>query len=176
MKPQLLELITLISSGCLPAEAIERIASEAHEAREGADAFLAANPDINYDASFPFPLWQWVVVGSLPDTVFFQADTYSELFEQISASFGAQVDIHLKPKQLARTEPLAALNRIQTQLSALSKDLGGYVLVDFAAPLDFDLQAVLVFGQDLPRVLELCEALGIAAAPSLEALRVALHQ
>ncbi|MBD1551984.1 hypothetical protein [Pseudomonas typographi] len=175
MKTLLIELITLISSGCMQAEEIEQVAAEAAQAHADAAAFLAANPDINYDDSFPIPLWQWIVLGSLPDTVFFQADSYAELFGQVSASFGEQVAIHLKPKQLARTEPLAALTRIQTQLAALSKDLGGYVLVDFGERLDFELQMVLVYGHDVPRVVELCTQLGIAAAPSLQALRVALH-
>lgn len=176
MKTLLVELITLISSGCMSAEDIERVATEAAHAHADAAAFLVANPDINYDEGFPIPLWQWVVLGSLPDTVFFQADTYMALFEQINASFGPDVGIHLKPKQLARTEPLAALNRIQTQLGALSRDRGGYVLVNVGERLDFDLQAVLVYGQDLPRVLALCNELGMAAAASLEALRVALHR
>jgi hypothetical protein len=34
---------------------------------------------------------------------------------------------------------------------------------------------VLVYGNDLPRVLELCAQAGIKAEPSLEALKVAIH-
>ena len=41
--------------------------------------------------------------------------------------------------------------------------------------LDDEIQAVLVYGKDLPRVLELCAEVGINAEPSLEALRIALH-
>jgi hypothetical protein len=41
--------------------------------------------------------------------------------------------------------------------------------------LDDELQAVLVYGQDQDRVIELSAAVGITAAPSLEALRIALH-
>ena len=71
------------------------------------------------------------MVGSLPDTVLFQADTYVELFEQIVASFGPGVAFNLKPKQLAKTEALTALNRIQIQMSSLNKENGGYVLMNF---------------------------------------------
>lgn len=138
-------------------------------------AFLAANPDINYDDTFPIPLGEWVVVGSLPDTVLFQADTYGDLFAQIVASFGPGVAFNLKPKQLAKTEALTALNRIQIQMSALSPQDGGYVLLNFSQPLDDEIQAVLVYGNDLPRVLELCAEVGIHGEPSLEALRVAVH-
>src|SRR3546814_20783357 len=58
-------------------------------------------------------------LGSLPETVLFQADDYQELFTQIVASFGDSVTFVLKPKQLAKTEPLTAMNRIQVQLSSL---------------------------------------------------------
>lgn len=79
MKETLNELITLISTGCMGAEEIRRIADEAAQAYADPAGFLAANPDINYDDSFPIPLGEWVVVGSLPDIVLFQADTYAEL-------------------------------------------------------------------------------------------------
>lgn len=77
MKETLNELITLISTGCMGAEEIRRIADEAAQAYADPAGFLAANPDINYDDSFPIPLGEWVVVGSLPDIVLFQADTYA---------------------------------------------------------------------------------------------------
>ena len=114
-----------------------------------------------------------MVVGSLPDTVLFQADSYEELFQRITESFGPQVQFVLKAKQLAKTEPLKALNRIQVQLSALSPETGGYVLLDFSEPLDDELQAVLVYASDLPRVMELAVEVGIYAAPALEALKAA---
>uniref|UniRef100_UPI002624F57B hypothetical protein n=2 Tax=unclassified Pseudomonas TaxID=196821 RepID=UPI002624F57B len=136
-------------------------------------AFLAANPDINYDDSFPIPLGEWVVVGSLPDTVLFQADSYDQLFQQIVESFGQQVSFVLKPKQLVKVEPLKALNRIQVQLGSLSPETGGYVLVDFSEPLDEQLQAVLVYRNDLARVLELAVAIGIYAAPAYESMKAA---
>ena len=129
MKAQLLELITLISSGCMTDEEIARIADEAAHAYADPAAFLAANPDINYDDDFPIPLGEWVVIGSLPDTVLFQADDYETLLAQIIDSFGPSVSFNIKPKQLAKVEPLKALNRIQVQLSALYKEKGGYVLV-----------------------------------------------
>ncbi|MCQ4005042.1 hypothetical protein, partial [Klebsiella pneumoniae] len=122
------------------------------------------------------PLGEWVVVGSLPETVLFQADDYQELFTQIVASFGDSVTFVLKPKQLAKTEPLTALNRIQVQLSSLYPEKGGYVLVDFSEPLDDELQAVLVYTCDVSRLLELAVDVGIYAAPALEALRAETEQ
>jgi hypothetical protein len=175
MKNQLIELIGNISSGCMGEEEIAHIADEAAQAYADPQAFLTANPDINYDDSFPIPLGEWVVVGSLPETVLFQADTYMELFAQIVESFGKDVAFNIKPKQLAKVEALTSLNRIQIQLGAMNKEMGGYVLMNFSQPLDDELQAVLVYGNDQARVLELCAEVGIAAAPSLEALRLALY-
>ncbi|MGU3305145.1 hypothetical protein ACLBW8_02545 [Pseudomonas sp. M5A4_2d] len=175
MKTALVELISKISAGVMGEDEVARIAEEAAQAYADPAAFLAANPDINYDDSFPIPLGEWVVVGSLPDTVLFQADTYGDLFAQIVASFGPGVAFNLKPKQLAKTEDLTALNRIQIQMSALSPEEGGYVLLNFSQLLDDEIQSVLVYGNDLPRVLELCAHVGIKAEPALEALRVAVH-
>ena len=175
MKTALVELISKISAGVMGEDEVARIATEAAQAYADPAAFLAANPDINYDDTFPIPLGEWVVVGSLPDTVLFQADTYGDLFAQIVASFGPGVAFNLKPKQLAKTEDLTALNRIQIQMSALSPEDGGYVLLDFSQLLDDEIQAVLVYGNDLPRVVELCAEVGIKGEPSLEALRIALH-
>ncbi|MCD5974722.1 hypothetical protein [Pseudomonas quasicaspiana] len=171
MKNQLIELIGKISSGCMGEQDIERVADEAAQAYADPSAFLAANPDINYDDTFPIPLGEWVVVGSLPDTVLFQADTYTDLFAQIVESFGKEVVFNIKPKQLAKVEALVALNRIQIQLGSMNKENGGYVLMSFSQPLDDELQAVLIYGNDQARVLELCAALNIHAAPALEALR-----
>lgn len=175
MKTALIELITRISSGCMGDAEIQRISDEASQAYADPEAFLAANPDINYDDSFPISLGEWVVVGSLPDTVLFQADTYVDLFSQIVASFGQGVSFNIKPKQLAKTEALTALNRIQIQMGSMNPENGGYVLVNFSQLLDDELQMVLVYGHDVPRVLELCAEVGIAAAPALEALKVAVH-
>jgi hypothetical protein len=175
MKAALVELISKISAGVMGEDEVARIADEAAQAYADPAAFLAANPDINYDDTFPIPLGEWVVVGSLPDTVLFQADTYGDLFAQIVASFGPGVAFNLKPKQLAKTEDLTALNRIQIQMSALSPEDGGYVLLNFSQLLDDEIQAVLVYGNDLPRVLELCAEIGIKGEPSLEALKVAVH-
>ncbi|SDH42834.1 hypothetical protein [Pseudomonas panipatensis] len=176
MKEQLVELITLISSGCLGAEEIQQIAEEAAAAYADPQAFLAANPDINYDDSFPIPLGEWVVVGSLPEIVLFQADNYADLFAEIVASFDKSVSFVLKPKQLQKTEPLTALNRIQVQLSALYPEKGGYVLVNFSEPLDDALQAVLVYREDLERVMALCVEVGIPAAPAYESLQRASQE
>ncbi|MEK1906090.1 MAG: hypothetical protein AAAB13_09940 [Pseudomonas sp.] len=173
MKAQLLELITLISSGCMTDEEVARIADEAAQAYADPQAFLAANPDINYDDSFPIPLGEWVVIGSLPETVLFQADSYEQLLQHITDSFGPDVTFNIKPKQLAKVEPLKALNRIQVQLSALYKEKGGYVLVDISEPLDDELQCVLVYTSDLARVMELAVAVGIYAAPAYESLKAA---
>mgnify|MGYP006203928525 FL=1 len=173
MKDQLAALISLISSGCMTDDEIGRVAAEAAEAYADPQAFLQANPDINYDDSFPIPLGEWVVVGSLPETVLFQADSYDALFQQITESFGPQVSFVLKPKQLVKVEPLKALNRIQVQLSSLSPETKGYVLLDFSEPLDDELQAVLVYNTDLARVMELAVEVGIYAAPAYEALKAA---
>ncbi|RMQ41700.1 hypothetical protein ALQ04_100194 [Pseudomonas cichorii] len=171
MKDSLIELIGKISSGCMGEDEIARIADEAAQAYADPQAFLAANPDINYDETFPIPLGEWVVVGSLPETVLFQADSYIDLFEQIVQSFGKDVAFNIKPRQLAKVEALTALNRIQIQLSSMNKEMGGYVLVDFSQPLDDELQAVLVYGCDEARVLELAATAGIHAASSLSALK-----
>jgi hypothetical protein len=72
---------------------------------------------------------------------------------------------------LAKTEPLKALNRVQTQLSSLYPEKGGYVLVDFSEPLDDELQAVLVYTSDVERVMALAVEVGIYAAPALAALQ-----
>ncbi|MBK5411878.1 hypothetical protein JFU58_25530 [Pseudomonas sp. TH34] len=175
MKTALVELISKISSGCMSEPEIAKVADEAAQAYADPEAFLAANPDINYDDTFPIPLGEWIVVGSLPETVLFQADTYLDLFAQIVASFGPGVAFNLKPKQLAKTEALTALNRIQIQMSALNPENGGYVLMNFSQLLDDEIQTVLVYGNDVPRVLELCAEVGIKGEPSLEALRVAVH-
>ena len=84
MQNQLVELLGLISSGCMTDEDIQRVAAEAAAAYADPQAFLQANPDINYDDTYPIPLGEWVVVGSLPDTVLFQADSYQELFSRSS--------------------------------------------------------------------------------------------
>ena len=173
MKTQLEELISKISSGCMLPEEVAKIADEAAQAYADPQAFLAANPDINYDESFPIPLGEWVVIGSLPETVLFQADSYDALFQQIVDSFGPQVSFVLKPKQLVKVEPLKALNRIQVQLGSLSPETKGYVLVDLSEPLDDELQAILVYSTDLERVMALAVEVGIYAAPSYEALKAA---
>jgi len=147
-------------------EEIARIADEAAQAYADPAGFLQANPDINYDDDFPIPLGEWMIVGSLPDTVLFQADDYQSLFEQIRASFGESVSFVLQPKQLTKVEPAKALNRIQTQLGALYPEKGGYVLVNFSEPLDDELQAVLVYSCDVERVMALAVEVGIYAAPA----------
>lgn len=175
MQQALEQLITLISSGCMKTEDISRIAAEAAQAYAAPEAFLAANSDINYDDSFPIPLGEWVVVGSLPDTVLFQGDSYAELFQNIRDSFGPEVSFVLQSGQLQKVEPLKALNRIQVQLSALYPEKQGYVLVDFSEPLDDEYQAVLVYTCDLARVLELAVEVGIYAAPAYASLRAAIE-
>jgi hypothetical protein len=167
MKASLIEFISKISSGCMSDEEIETVADEAAQAYADPEAFLTGNPDINFDETFPIPLGEWVVVGSLPETVLFQADTYAELLAEIMASFGPNVTFTIKPKQLAKAEPQAALNRIQIQLSSMNKDMGGYVLMNFSEPLDHSLQAVLVYGADVQRVMALGVELGLFIEPAL---------
>jgi len=176
MQQSLEQLITLISSGCMREEEISRIAAEAAQAYAAPGDFLAANPDINFDDSFPIPLGEWVVVGSLPDTVLFQGDSHAQLFQAIRDSFGPEVSFVLQAKQLQKVEPLKALNRIQVQLSALYPEKQGYVLVDFSEPLDDAYQAVLVYSCDLQQVMELAVEVGIYAAPAYESLRAELQE
>ncbi|MET1077393.1 MAG: hypothetical protein ABWY06_05150 [Pseudomonas sp.] len=176
MKNQLAELIGKISAGCMTADEVLRIADEASQAYADPQAFLTANPDVNYDDSFPIPLGEWVVVGSLPDTVLFQGDDHAQLFQQVVDSFGKDVPFNIKPKQLLKVEPLTALNRIQVQLGSMNPEQGGYVLLDFSEPLDDALQAVLVYGHDLERVMALCVEVGIYAAPAYASLRDAQTQ
>ena len=171
MKAALIELISKISSGCMSDAQIVQIADEAAQAYADPEAFLAANPDINYDDTFPIALGEWVVVGSLPDTVLFQADTYMDLFEQIVASFGPGVAFNIKPKQLAKTEALTALNRIQIQMGSMNPENGGYTLLNFSQLLDDEIQLVLVYGTDQARVMALGVELGILIEPALEALK-----
>ena len=175
MKTTLVELISKISSGCMGEDEIVKIADEAAQAYADPERFLADNPDINYDDTFPIPLGEWVVIGSLPETVLFQADTYMDVFAQIVASFCPGVAFNIKPKQLAKTEPLTALNRIQIQMGSMNPENGGYVLMNLSQPLDDEIQVVLVYGNDVQRVLQLCAEVGIKAEPSLEALKVAVH-
>jgi hypothetical protein len=171
MKASLIEFISKISSGCMSDEEIEKIADEAAQAYADPDAFLAANPDINYDDTFPIPLGEWIVIGSLPETVMFQADNFMDLFAEITASFGPGVAFNIKPKQLAKTEPLTAMNRIQIQMGSMNKEMGGYVVMNISEPLDDELQTVLVYGNDQARVMELGVELGILIEPTLEALK-----
>lgn len=168
MNNNLIPLLQGISSGCLSEAEIAKIAEEARQAYADPQGFLQANPDINYDDSFPIPLGEWVVVGSLPDTVLFQADSYEELFANIQGSFDKSVNFVLSPKQLKKTDPATALNRIQVQMGSLYPEKGGYVLVDFSQPLDDELQVVLVYKQDLAEVLSLAKEFGIHACPSTE--------
>jgi hypothetical protein len=168
MKDALTELITLISSGCMTEEEIARIADEATRAYVDPEGFLQVDPEVNYDDGFPIPLGEWVVVGSLPETVLFQADRVDELLAQIIDSFGPDVTFNVRPKQLAKTDPLTALRRVQVQLSSMYREKGGYVLIDFSTPLDTEWQAVLVYTSDLPRVMELAAGLNITAKASYE--------
>ncbi|MCY1187063.1 hypothetical protein D9M73_279940 [compost metagenome] len=74
----------------------------------------------------------------------------------------------LKAEDLARDDLLSALEHIQVQLSSLYPEKEGYVLVDFSEPMEDELQMVLVYSVDLPRVLELSKQIGIYAAPAYE--------
>lgn len=168
MKEQLVELVTLISSGSMGDEDIRRIASEAAQAYADPQAFLAANPGVDYDDGLPIPLGERVLLGSLPDSVLFQAKQADELLQQVLDSFGSEAPCTLKAKDLAQVDLLSALQRIQVQLSSLYPETEGYELVDFGEPLDQELQMVLVYTRDLPRVLERAGEIGIYAAPAYE--------
>ena len=69
-----------------------------------------------------------------------------------------------------------ALNRIQVQMASLYPEKGGYVLVDFSEPLDDELQCVLVYKNDLEKVMQLAVEVGIYAAPAYEALKAAMEE
>lgn len=168
MRAQLVELVTLISSGSLDDTDIRRIADEAAHAAADPQAYLAANPDGGYEDGGPLPLWQSVLLGNLPDNVLFQANQADELFQQVLDSFGAPTELPLKVESLAGVELLDALRRIQIQLSELYPQTEGYELLDFGEPLETELQMVLIYTRDLPRVLELAMALDIYAAPAYE--------
>ena len=174
MKEQLVELITLISSGSLRDEDIQRIAGEAAKAYADPPAFLAANPGIGYEDGLPIALGEWVLVSSLPDSVLFQAKQVDELYRQVIGSFGTPPPATLAAEALGRLDLLTALQRIQAQLGSLYPQADGYELVDFSEPLDSALQMVLIYTRDLPRVLELAQALGIYAAPAYESRLTAL--
>ena len=98
----------------------------------------------------------------------FQGDCMEEVYAQILASFGPDVSFVLKEKDLRKTDLLAALRRVQVQMASLYPEKGGYVLVDFSEPMDDALQMVLVYQNDLQRVLELAVEVGIYAAPALD--------
>lgn len=168
MKERLVELITLISSGSMRDEDIQRIADEAARAYADPQAFLAANPGIDHEPGSPVPLGESVLIGGLPDGVLLQAKGADELLRQITATFGAESALHLKADELASAELLDALKRIQMELSSLNPDAGGYELLDFSEPLETELQMVLIYTRDLPRVMELTMDLGIYAAPAYE--------
>lgn len=168
MKERLVELITLISSGSMRDEDIQRIADEAARAYADPQAFLAANPGVDYEAGCPIPLGEWVLVGGLPDSVLFQAKGVDALLRQIAASFGSESALHLQADELAGADPLEALKRLQMDLSSLYPEAEGYELLDFSEPLETELQMVLIYTRDLPRVMELAMDLGIYVAPAYE--------
>lgn len=168
MKEQLVELVTLISSGSLGDDDIRRIAGEAALAYADPQAFRAANPDDDLEDGLSIPLGERVLLGSLPDSVLFQAKQADELFQQVLDSFGSEAPCTLKAEDLTHIDVLTALERIQVQLSSLYPETEGYELVDFGEALEQALQMVLVYTRDLPRVLELSGALGIYAAPAYE--------
>ena len=174
MKEQLVELITLISSGSLRDEDIQRIAGEAAQAYADPPAYLAANPGAGYEDGLPIPPGEWVLVSNLPDNVLFQAKQADELYQQVIDSFDTPVPVTLAAEELGRLDLLTALQRIQTQLGSLYPQADGYELIDFSEPLDSALQMVLIYARDLPRVLELSSALGIYAAPAYESRLTAL--
>lgn len=59
MKTTLVELISKISSGCMGEDEIVKIVDVAAQAYADPGRFLADNPDINYDDTFPIPRSGW---------------------------------------------------------------------------------------------------------------------
>lgn len=168
MKAQVAELLTLISSGSMAEEDIQRIAGEAAQAYADPQAFLASHADSGYDASLPISPGEWMLVSKLPDNVLFQAKQVDELYQQLAASFGSESALALDDAQLADSEPLQALRQIQLELSSLYPETDGYELIDFGEPLDSELQMALIYTRDLPRVQALAAEIGIYAAPAYE--------
>ena len=184
MKAQLEELISKISSGCMLAQSPNMTghtqtgnAAKNFEQKQqrlaegsaqpvmlsGAEMLVQALTDEGVEYIFGYP------GGAV-------LHIYDALFQQIVESFGPEVSFVLKAKQLAKVEPLKALNRIQVQLASLSPETQGYVLLNFSEPLDDELQAVLVYSTDLPRVMALAVEVGIYAAPAYEALKAAQNE
>lgn len=174
MKELLVELITLISSGSMGNDDIQRIADEAAQAYADPPAFLAAHPESGYEDGCPIPPGEWVLLGSLPDSVLFQAKQADELLQQVIDSFGTSSPFPFEAGDLAGEDLLTALQRIQVALSELYPETEGYELVDFGEPLDGGLQMVLIYTRDLPRLLELSMEIGIYAAPAYESRLTAL--
>ncbi len=170
MKAQLMELLTLISSGSLAEDDIERIAEEANKAFSDPEGYLAMHPNCGYEEGGRPSLGEWVLLANLPDSVLFQARQADELYQQVVDSFGEQpsATLELTPADLAGLELVPALERIQAQLSVLYPQTDGYELVEFGEPLEDGLQMVLIFTRDLPRLQALAAELGIYAAPAFE--------
>ena len=104
-------------------------AAEAAQAYADPAAFLAANPDVNYDDEFPIPLGEWVVVGSLPETVLFQADSYEELFQQwqkegrLAALTDAIDDAQDPTKRLDSIIAASVDPKLQAELGLVNEEL-----------------------------------------------------
>ena len=100
----------------MAGDEIDGIATEAAQAYADADAFLAANPDINYDDSFPIPLGEWVVVGSLPGALSGQAAytdigrARTEVFDGIAASLEYAREVGM-PLAIEPLHPMQAAER-----------------------------------------------------------------
>ncbi|MFC3608705.1 hypothetical protein [Stutzerimonas tarimensis] len=170
MKQQLVELITLISSGALDERDIERIADEAALAYADPQAYLASHLGNGYEEGSRQSLGEWVLLDNLPDNVLFQAQQADELYRKIINSFGPEqpANLALPPEALTGLELLDALERIHAQLSALYPKTDGYELVEFGEPLEEGLQMVLIYTRDLPRLQALAVETGIYAAPAFE--------
>lgn len=176
MKQQLAELIGLLSSGALEETDIATIVDQVMAAVDAPDTFLANNPDIYFEEDFPLPLWEWVLLNELPAEVLFNADNLVDLYQQLMESFGDDAGFELQPDQLDEEDPLLALEQIQNQIQQFGLDHGGYTLIDFSQSLGDDIQVAMVYAQDLPRIQQLCDELGIYVAASDEALRDLLDE
>lgn len=176
MQQQLTELVTLLSSGALEDEDVTTIVNQVLAAAEDGEGFLAANPDIYYEDDFPLPLWEWVLVNELPLEVLFVAPSLDELYPQLLEAFGEDTEAGLTVEQImACDDALQALELIQAQLAQFNAENGGYILVDFSQSLTDEMMVAMVYRNDLPRLQELCDELGIYIAPSDDALRELLE-
>ncbi|MCW7539722.1 hypothetical protein OOT46_17940 [Aquabacterium sp. A7-Y] len=177
MKDELLELLYRLGRGRIEPAVLRALTEEVAEACADPRGWLRWHETSGWHERFAAPLWQWVLCRGLPAEVLLRGDTLEALYESLiggldEESAGA---LMLSVDEVAGfADPVVALQAVQDELEGLGH-AGGYSLLDFGPDLGEPLQLVLVHSVELPRVLDLCSALGIPAAPSCQALRDAIR-